>query len=160
MDQGKSQRRRPVWLAWLLAAGLALLWGTAPAQALYKTVGPDGRVTYTDHPPSGAKSKPLSSGTPAISLAPGAAPGAVPRNARPGLGAITLYSAVWCGYCRQAKAYLGSHGIIYREVDVESPSGAADFARVGGGRGIPLLVAGGQQIRGYSQASYDGLFGR
>lgn len=160
MDQGKSQRRRPARFSWLLAAGLALLWGTAPAQALYKTVGPDGRVTYTDHPPSGAKAKPLSSGTPAISLSPGAAPTTATRSTRPNLGAVTLYSAVWCGYCRQAKAYLASHGIAYREVDVESPSGAADFARAGGGRGIPLLVAGGQQIRGYSQASYDALFGR
>lgn len=160
MDQGKSQRRRPVWLTWLLAAGLALLWGTAPAQALYKTVGPDGRVTYTDHPPGNAKAKPLSTGNPALSYSPGATANPSSPSARPRIGAVTLYSAVWCGYCRQAKAYLASHGIAYREVDVESPSGAADFARAGGGRGIPLLVAGGQQIRGYSPASYDALFGR
>jgi glutaredoxin len=72
--------------------------------------------------------------------------------------AVVLYSASWCGYCKAAKSYLGARGIAYREIDVDTESGQAAYAQAGGGNGIPLLVAGGQRVQGFSQAAYDALF--
>ncbi|HEY9238447.1 MAG TPA: DUF4124 domain-containing protein, partial [Burkholderiaceae bacterium] len=40
---------RLAWLCWVPL--VALLAGT-PAHAQYKVVGPDGKVTYTDRPPT------------------------------------------------------------------------------------------------------------
>jgi glutaredoxin len=68
-----------------------------------------------------------------------------------------LFAASWCAYCRQARAYLARVGIKYTEIDVDSPTGKAAFAAVGGG-GVPLLVANGQQLRGYSELAYDYFF--
>lgn len=44
---------RRAWLAGLLLAGLGL-GGSGPAMAVYKCVGADGKVTYTDSPCVGA----------------------------------------------------------------------------------------------------------
>ena len=46
-----------------VAAILALLPALAPAQAIYRIVGPDGRVTFSDKPPAAsekATGKPIS----------------------------------------------------------------------------------------------------
>ncbi|MBI4998243.1 MAG: glutaredoxin family protein, partial [Rhodocyclales bacterium] len=66
----------------------------------------------------------------------------------------------WCGYCTQAKAWLASKRIAYREIDIDTPDGLASFAQAGGGKGVPLLVANGRRVQGYSPAAYDQLFSR
>lgn len=76
----------------------------------------------------------------------------------PGSG-VVLYTASWCAYCRQARAYLARSRIRYEEVDIESPSGKVRFAAVGGG-GVPLLVSKGEQLRGYTELAYDFFFAR
>lgn len=149
-----------VLLPMLLAAGATM------AGSMYKSVGPDGRIVYSDAPPaSGRVQKTLqfesapSSPLPAIyvdALRRLRAEAAPPTTT----GDVVLYSAVWCGYCKKAKAYLAGKGIAYREVDIDTNDGMAAFAQVGGGKGIPLLLAGGQRIQGFSTSAYDGLFSR
>lgn len=141
------------------------LAATADAQTVYKSVGPDGKVVYSDSPPVDAKkasklkfdrlpSSPLPSPVRAAVDQPRpSASAAVPATT-----AVVLYSASWCGYCKAAKAYLGARGIAYREIDVDTESGQAAYAQAGGGNGIPLLVTGGQRVQGFSQAAYDALF--
>lgn len=75
--------------------------------------------------------------------------------------AVVLYAAHWCGYCAKARSYLAQNGIAYREIDIDDAAGRAAYERAGagdGGRGIPLLVAEGRQVRGFSAATYDRLF--
>jgi hypothetical protein len=92
-----------------LIAGIAAvaLGGLASAQVLYKTVGPDGQVSYTDRPPTeGHLQKTLqvkdlpNTALPANTLAElqrlqkrGAASGARPAATAPG---VVLFSASWC----------------------------------------------------------------
>jgi glutaredoxin len=72
---------------------------------------------------------------------------------------IVLYSAAWCGYCKQAKAYLAAKGIPYQEFDVDTKTGLAAYAQASAGRkGVPLLIADGQRVQGFSRAAYDSLF--
>ena len=95
----------------------AMPWG-AGAQTLYKSVGADGRVVYSDKPPvTGAVEKtmklenlpvsvvPGASPAPQAAAAPDAPPAATPR------GDVVLYMATWCGYCKAAKSYLAGKGI-------------------------------------------------
>jgi len=81
-------------------------------------------------------------------------PGAVKPSAEP-----VLYTAAWCTYCAQARAYLARAGIRYRELDVDSPEGKTAFAAAGGG-GVPLLVVEDDQLRGYTELAYDYFFAR
>lgn len=141
------------------------------AATVYKTVGPDGRIIYSDKPPSQA-----SAPTKAISLRQMPATplpdsllrfreeiqqGIKQRESLANLGRVTLFTAPWCGYCRQARAYLQQKNIAFDEYDIETESGKTRFVQAGGaGGGIPYLVLKGQGHRGFSSSGYDELFGR
>lgn len=145
---------------------LAALPAVAVAESMYKSVGPDGRIAYSDSPPAkGRLEKTLKFESAPASPLPASYIEALRKlraseAASAALGDVVLYSAVWCGYCTKAKAYLASKGIAYQEIDVDTPAGMAAFAQVGGGKGIPLLVTASQRIQGFSTASYDGLFSK
>ena len=156
----------------LLLLALALAPAMIQADTIYKSVGPDGRVTYSQKPPAGDKvEKTLTyENLPATPL-----PDSVLRYrdelqksmskrladaARNDGGAPVLFTAVWCGYCRQAKAYLAGKGISYREYDVETPDGMRAFAAAGGARGVPVLLWKGRRVQGFSRDAYDSLFAR
>ena len=86
-------------------------------------------------------------------------------DARQRISGVTLFMAPWCGYCMQAKAYTAKHHIDYREFDVDTAAGQKAFEKTGGTRGvlagkrgIPFLIWTGEQIRGFSVASYDEFF--
>ncbi|MBI1891167.1 MAG: glutaredoxin family protein [Burkholderiales bacterium] len=152
----------------VLILALCAITFAAPglAQTLYKSVGPDGRITYSDRPPvEGKIQKTLTfDNLPSSSLpAPTSSQleqarkpqAAAPSTAR---GQVVLFSAAWCGYCKKAKAYLASRGVAYREFDVDTTEGKAEFVRAGGSRGIPLILAGDHRLQGFSQEAYDAVF--
>ena len=63
---------------------------------------------------------------------------------------IILYSAFWCGDCREAKRFLQRHNIPYKEVDIESTPGAAEAViQQTGKRAIPQLVINGEWVQPY-----------
>jgi glutaredoxin len=157
-------------LASLVLCGLAL-WATVSAQTVYKSVGPNGQIVYSDRAPvSGHLEKTMkfadlpSSALPASAASfmeqfrrthPADSGAAAPTSA----GAAVLYSAVWCGYCKKAKAWLAARGVAYQDVDVDTPAGMAAFAQATGGKsGIPVLMAKGQKVTGFSTAAYDAIF--
>lgn len=55
---------------------------------------------------------------------------------------VTMYSTVWCGYCRRLKSQLEREGITFDEVDIEhDPAAAALVMSVNGGnQTVPTLV--------------------
>jgi mycoredoxin len=63
---------------------------------------------------------------------------------------LLLYSASWCRDCREAKRFLTTHNIAFKEIDIEHTPGAADdvLANVGK-RAIPQLVLDGKWIQPY-----------
>lgn len=145
------------------------LVAAAPAlgQMVYKSVGADGKVSYGDRPPTEGQVVMSRSFTAAPSTV---LPVSMVERLRkfrqsagtpaPAVGGVVLYSAAWCGYCTKAKAYLDAKRIRYSEVDIDTEAGLASFSQAGGGKGVPLLVAGDKRIQGFSVASYDALFGK
>lgn len=69
-------------------------------------------------------------------------------------GHLRLFSAQWCGYCRQAQAWLAQHQVPYQNIDIDTPEGKAEFARSGKKGGIPLLQGPNVEVRGFTAAAY------
>ncbi|MDP3032408.1 MAG: glutaredoxin family protein [Rhodocyclaceae bacterium] len=147
-----------VFIACALASMVVL------SATLYKSVGPDGKISYSDQPPRQGQvvmTRTFEVG-PSTSLPPSAADQlermkSAKTAAAPAAG-VVLYSAAWCGYCQKAKAYLADKRIPYREVDIDTKDGLATFAQAGGGKGVPLLTAGTQRVQGFSVAAYNAFF--
>lgn len=63
---------------------------------------------------------------------------------------ITLYSAPWCGYCKQARAWLDARGYPYVDKDVEQDPQAAREARSKSRRGgVPVIDVNGRVVQGF-----------
>ena len=58
------------------------------------------------------------------------------------MSTVTMYSTVWCGYCRRLKSQLEREGIDYVEVDIEQDPDAADLVMSvnGGNQTVPTVV--------------------
>ncbi|MEO8185932.1 MAG: glutaredoxin family protein [Burkholderiaceae bacterium] len=150
----------------LLSLALAM---SASAETVYKVVGPDGEITYSDKPPSDrARTNTLefrnlpSSPLPAHVLRfreqlEKSAESRISAARAPRAGDVALFTASWCGHCKRAKAHLAAAQIGYVEYDIESVDGMRAFIGAGGSGGVPLLVAGDRRIQGYSAAAYDRL---
>ncbi len=156
-------------LSLMLAAGLLAAAGASlQAETLYKSVGPDGKIVYSDRPPTAGKlEKTLDIKTlPNTAIPPGVLKEmerlkkeGKATAAAPATGTL-LFSATGCGYCRQAKAHLAQRGVTYREFDIDTPDGQAAFVQMGGGGGVPLLIRNGEKLRGYSRDGYEALLAR
>mgnify|MGYP001817923251 CR=1 FL=1 len=71
---------------------------------------------------------------------------------------VVLYSASWCGVCKQARAYFEDQSIDYDEYDIENdPRGKRDYARFGG-RGVPIILVVDQRMYVFRQARFDQLY--
>jgi mycoredoxin len=60
----------------------------------------------------------------------------------PGVSELTMYTTIWCGYCRRLKAQLERAGIRFREVDIEYDAAAAAFVAGlnGGNHTVPTVL--------------------
>ena len=135
-------------------AAATLLAPQAQAQQVFRIVGPDGRVTFSDKPPAEANARLA----PVVSL-PGARTGngaVLPFELRQVAGKypVTLYTASECGPCGAGRAYLASRGIPFTEKTISNTEDADALKRMAGDITIPLLTIGGQQVKGYSDSEW------
>lgn len=138
-----------------LAAGAVFGVGDANAQQIYRIVGPDGRITFSDQPPLDASK----GATPAKAVAlPGAAGtgNALPLELREAASRypVTLYSAPSCAPCNAGRAMLSSRGIPFSEKTVTTNEDIEALKHLASGAALPMLTIGGQQLRGYSEAEW------
>ena len=152
------------WLAsMLLLVGLA-----CTSQIVYLGRDAAGNITTSSQPPADYKPVPFTPLPPqsAQSTTQNQSSARAPSSTAARSGAtmapqgLVLYAADWCPYCRQARQYLKSQGIAYTEINIDTQDGSQAFEAASGNgrRGIPLLVSGQRQIRGFNPASYDAFF--
>lgn len=119
--------------------------------AIFKVVGADGKVSYTDKDPQAATGKieklkmQTYSGAPSVSSYNGS------------VRKVTLLSAPWCGVCRQAKAYMNSRKIAFEEWDIDRSEYARSKMQELGAKGVPVILMGKQKMIGFSPAGLDDM---
>ena len=135
--------------ACLIATLVATLVISLPAWSAYKVVGPDGKVTYTDRPPTSSQAQ-VQMISPSGSVGSGGAelaslPAALrqPASRYP----VTLYAAKNCPPCDSGRDLLVQRGIPFAEKRVDSSADLEAYAKFSGGRTLPLLTVGSQQIK-------------
>ena len=131
-----------------------LLLAATQAFALYKVVGPDGKVTYTDRPAleTSTRVAPFNDRT----QAGGSADIGLPIELREVAAKypVTLYSSADCRPCDSARQLLTKRGIPYIEKRVTSNEDIEALERLAGGRAVPALTIGAQQLRGLNEADW------
>jgi len=135
---------------------LAALLASAPSHALFKVVGPDGKVTYTDRPPppEAGSAKPLNARNTAAPEV------ALPFELRQVVARypVTLYTTVNCAPCESGRRWLRERGVPYAEKTVSTNEEGQALARTVGGNDLPALTIGSQPVRGYSPDQWGQLF--
>lgn len=134
----------------------ALLASSLPALALYKVVGPDGSVTYTDRPPITTTARITTLGRGSGDGSSGA-DGELPFDLRQVVGRypVTLYTTNDCPPCDSGRQVLQQRGVPYAERRVSNDDDAAALERAVGGRTVPALTIGSQALRGFSQTDWS-----
>lgn len=137
----------------LACALLALATVPLQAQTIYRIVGPDGKVTFSDRAPgdatkataSTAAGKPLNTGEPGL-----------PYELRQIVSRypVTLYSGTSCAPCNAGRILLQSRGIPFTEYSVTTSDDTEALQRISGDNSLPFLTVGGQKIKGYSEAEW------
>jgi len=126
----------------------------AQAQTIYRIVGADGKLTFSDKPPASAEQgKVMGTG---VGAAGAAASNTLPFELRQ-ISAkypVTLYTAPKCAPCDSGRAMLSGRGIPFSERTVTSPEDSEYFQRLTGEASLPLISIGGQRLKGYSESEW------
>ncbi|MDM0020412.1 glutaredoxin family protein [Variovorax saccharolyticus] len=135
-------------------AGLALLLvaNAALAQAVYRNVDKNGKVTFSDQPPSAnAPAAPVRAGN-TVSARTG-----LPYELQQVVQRypVTLYTSDDCGPCVAGRALLVTRGVPFDERTVKSNEDIASLQRLSGQNGLPLLTIGTQQLKGFGDAEWS-----
>jgi len=146
---GKAQRKTGV--AALLMLGAIPLMAAAPAWALYKVVGPDGKVTYTDRPPIDKPAQALHTNGSVSANA------SLPFELRQVASKypVTLYTTKDCPPCDSGRQSLRQRGIPFAEKSVATSADLQALQRLENTKQLPVLRIGAQQVKGYSEAEWQ-----
>lgn len=129
--------------------------GVAQAQPVYRVIGPDGKVTFSDRPPETA--------VPGSRISePKASVGASSSNELPyelrqvaQRFPVTLYTGDNCAPCAAARTLLVQRGIPFAERTVNTNEDIEALQRLSGTNNLPFGSVGGQQLVGFSQADWS-----
>jgi glutaredoxin len=119
---------------------------------LYKVVGPDGKITYSDTPPvsNGRIEKKISTGGNASeNNFPYELSEAVKNNA------VILYTSAKCAPCDDARKHLTNRGIPFNEKTVSSNDDIGQLRKTSGDTQLPLLMVGRTLQRGFEENAWD-----
>ena len=138
-----------------LAIGLVLL--SNPAWALYKVVGPDGTVSYTDRPPVASSDKitniratgARSTAEPSSSPLPFAL-----RELASKFPVVFYVAASNCEPCNSARQLLQQRGIPFTERTASTNEDIDALQRLTGSKDVPTLTIGSQVLRGFSSTEW------
>lgn len=147
---------RTALLSLLVGSLLAcLLATTAQAQGVYRIVGPDGKVSFSDQPPPASNAGNRSTAAGASAGNPGPNP-QLPFELRQVTNRypVTLYVSRDCAPCNSGRNLLNARGIPYTEKTVDTAQDSDALKRLSGEMSLPVLTVGTQQIKGYSDTEW------
>lgn len=137
----------------VLVMTLLIATGAAHAQ-LYKWVGADGKVTYSDVPPpktaKQVEQKDIVSATDGASTA--GLPFELAQAARN--HPVTLYTSEKCEPCEEARTYLKQRGVPFAEKTVTSTDDIARLKQVAGNSRLPFVTIGRDKQSGFDSSAW------
>jgi len=135
----------------LLAISLLLAAGASHAQ-MYKSVGPDGKVTYSDQPPPNPvrqiETRPANSTAATGPALPYELAEIVKTQP------VVLYVSSNCAPCDQGRSLLNARGIPFTERTVATNADIAQLREVSGDVQLPLLLVGSERQTGFSDSAW------
>lgn len=133
---------------------LVLITSAAIQAEIYTWKDVQGRTHFGDRPPANSKAQPLELEINTIHRPQLQALDAGFSASRQ----VILYTAEWCGVCRQAKQHFKANNIPFRAYDVEkSAKGRRDYRKLKG-TGVPIILVGKQRMNGFSASRFDQLY--
>ena len=146
--------RSPAFRLTALTLLASVLIPAAIAQGVYRIVGPDGKVTFSDQPPPATTpARPTGSATTSASNGSG---GQLPFELRQVSSRfpVTLYTGRECAPCNSGRNLLNARGIPYSERTVDTAQDGEALKRLSGETSLPFLTIGNQRIKGYSDSEW------
>jgi glutaredoxin len=124
------------------------------AQAIYRIIGSDGRVTFSDQRPT-ADQKVIEL-TPSGRVASSSSQEGLPLALRQVASRypVTLYSGDGCEPCNAGRSMLMARGIPFAERTVTTSQDSEALQQLSGQNLLPLLTIGGQQLKGFSSSEW------
>ena len=140
---------------WGMALGCQLI-APAQAQQVYRIVGVDGKVTFSDKTPQGqdaqAKVNSASSGFGSVNAANTTLPFELRQIASK--YPVTLYTGDNCTPCASARTLLMTRGVPFSEKTVKTADDTQALQRLSGENTLPFATIGSQQLKGFSDAEW------
>ena len=140
----------------IVAAAAGSLVAAANAQQIYRIVSPDGKVSFSDQPPSAASNAKTTASAGSSGFGSNAAGVTLPYELRQIVNKypVTLYTSVACAPCASARSLLSGRGIPFSEKTIGTPEDGRALQRLSGDTALPFATIGGQQLNGFSDAEW------
>ena len=136
----------------LIPLVMTLACGGAAAQQMYKWIGKDGKINYTDTPPPAfakqSEIKAVTGGGPDTSNLPYELAQAAKSSP------VTLYTGTDCAPCDSGRALLTARGIPFSEKTVKTAEDGQQLKQAGGSGTLPLLVIGRTRQPGFEATGW------
>ena len=128
----------------------------AMAQAVYRIVDANGKVTFSDKPPVKGLAAPVATGA-AAGAGSDAAAATLPYVLRQAMSKypVTLYTGPDCGPCNAGRSLLQQRGIPFTERTSSNADDAAVLHRIFGDNAIPVLTVGSVTLKGLSESDWS-----
>ena len=143
-------------LTLLLALTFATFFLPTPSQAqVYRIVGPDGKVTFSDKAPVDPQARPkadVANGGVAANGNASGLPYALQQVATK--YPVTLYTGNDCNPCGSGRAMLLARGVPFTEKTVNSNDDIQTLQRLSGETALPFLTIGSQQLKGFADTEW------
>jgi glutaredoxin len=138
----------------LLALATGVFSSAVSAQQVFRIVGPDGKVTFSDQPPPASSNARVTAAASDGNRA--AANPSLPFELRKIAGQypVTLYTGNDCSPCGSARSMLTTRGIPFTEKTVTTAEDSQALKRLSGETALPFLTIGSQQLKGFSDAEW------
>lgn len=142
----------PSSIALLSITLLSAVGSAVHAQQVYRSVGPDGRVTFSDRSPVEV---PAQAGA-SRNAPPSGASAALPYELRQisTRFPVTLYTGAECTPCVSARNLLVNRGVPFTERTVNSNDDIDALKRLSGATSLPFGTIGGQQLSGFADVEW------
>jgi len=139
----------------MLAPVLVLLACTgAQAQTVYRIVGPDGKVTFSDRAPDNASKATATTTNPATG-AVGSTSGLPLELSRIAQRfPVTLYTGSDCAPCLSARSLLVNRGVPFTERTVSTNEDLEALRKLSGDTSLPYGTIGGQRMVGFQDTEW------